>query len=121
MDPREAVYVVSSAPEAKAESWAKNARNQVGLELVEVNVKGAVEAERRSDAGDDLSDDPVEVLESRRSDTEVLAANVVDRCEGPSVNKSVNRTIESQDEPSLSTMKAQSTCSSVVWVVRIEL
>ena len=52
--------------------------DQVGLELVQVNVKGAIESEGCSDAGNDLSDEPVEVGESGGGDSEGLFADVVD-------------------------------------------
>jgi len=58
-----------------------NARigDQVGLELVDVNVELALKAERRGEAGDDLSNNAVEILVSGTLDAEVLLANVIDR------------------------------------------
>lgn len=53
-------------------------RHQVGLELVQVDVQGAVETERGSDRRDNLSDETVQVGEAWRGDTETLLANVVD-------------------------------------------
>jgi len=53
-------------------------RNQVDLELVQVDVEGSIESEGSGDRGNDLSDDSVQVLEPRGLDTEVLAADVVD-------------------------------------------
>lgn len=50
--------------------------HQVGLELVQVDIKGAVEAQRGGDGGHDL---PVEVGVARALDVEVAAADVVDR------------------------------------------
>lgn len=52
--------------------------DKVGLELVEVDVEGAVKAERGSDRRDDLSDKTVKVGERRRGNAEVATANVVD-------------------------------------------
>jgi len=52
--------------------------HQVGLELVQVDVQGTVESERRGDRGDDLSDETVQVLVGGTGDVEVAAANVVD-------------------------------------------
>jgi hypothetical protein len=52
--------------------------NQVGLELVEIDVEGAIESERRGDGADDLSNQTVEVLVRRAGDVEVAAADVVD-------------------------------------------
>jgi hypothetical protein len=53
-------------------------RNQVGLELVEIDVEGTVESEGGGDGGDDLGDESVKVGVSGRLDTEVLSADVVD-------------------------------------------
>jgi hypothetical protein len=52
--------------------------DQVGLELVEVDVERAVEAERRGDRRDNLRDEAVEVGERGRGNAEVAAADVVD-------------------------------------------
>ena len=56
-------------------------RDQIRLELVQVDVERTVEPERGRDRRDDLRNDAVQVLEARRLDAEVLAANVVDGCE----------------------------------------
>jgi hypothetical protein len=42
------------------DSWVWN---QVGLELVQINVQGTIETERAGDGRDDLSDESVQVLE----------------------------------------------------------
>lgn len=52
-------------------------RDQVGLELVEIDVQGTIEAERRGDGGDDLGDQAVEVLVARPGDIQVPAADVI--------------------------------------------
>jgi hypothetical protein len=52
--------------------------DQVGLELVQVDVEGAVEAKRCGDGGDNLGDQTVQVLEVGALNTEVAAADVVD-------------------------------------------
>merc|ERR1719336_2871455 len=52
--------------------------NQVGLELVEVHVQGAVEPQGSRDRGDDLADQPVQVGVARSLNVEVPAADVVD-------------------------------------------
>lgn len=52
-------------------------RNQVSLELVKIDVQRAIKTERGGDRGDNLSDQPVEVGEARRGDTEPLLADVV--------------------------------------------
>jgi hypothetical protein len=53
-------------------------RNQVGLELVEIDVKSTVESERRGDRADNLGDQAVQVLVRRTGDVEVATADVVD-------------------------------------------
>ena len=53
------------------------ARNQVGLELVQVDIEGTIETQGSSDRGDNLSDETVEVGEAWGSDVETLLANVV--------------------------------------------
>ncbi len=52
--------------------------HQVGLELVEVHVQGALEPERGRDRGQDLRDHPVEVDVGRVPDVQIAVADVVD-------------------------------------------
>jgi hypothetical protein len=52
--------------------------DQVGLELVEINVERAVETERCSDGRDNLGDQAVEVLVAGALNVKVATANVVD-------------------------------------------
>ena len=52
---------------------------QIGLELIEVNVEGAVEAKRGDDGGDDLSNQTVQVVVGGTLHAKVVAADVVDR------------------------------------------
>lgn len=52
--------------------------DEVGLELVQVDVERAVEAQRGGDRRDDLGDQAVEVGERGGRDAEVAAADVVD-------------------------------------------
>ena len=52
--------------------------DQVSLELVKIDVKGTVKAERRCDRGNDLSDEAVEVGEAGLGDAETLLADIVD-------------------------------------------
>ena len=54
------------------------ARNQVGLELVQVDIEGTIETQGSSDRGDNLSDETVEVGEARGCDVEALLADIVD-------------------------------------------
>jgi len=55
--------------------------NQVGLELVEIDIERAVEAEGARNTRDDLGDEAVQVGERGRLDAEVAPADVVDgRC-----------------------------------------
>lgn len=51
--------------------------NQVGLELVQVDVERAVETERGGDGGDDLGDQAVEVIVAGTLNAQVAAADVV--------------------------------------------
>lgn len=53
-------------------------RNQVGLELRNINVERTIETERRGERRDDLSDEPVQVGVRRRLDVEVAAADIVE-------------------------------------------
>nr|ACN31580.1 unknown [Zea mays] len=52
--------------------------DQVGLELVEIDVEGTVETERSGDGRDNLGNQAVEVLVAGAFNTEVAAADVVD-------------------------------------------
>ena len=54
-------------------------RHQVGLELRQVDVERAVEAQRRRDRADDLSDQTVQVGVRRTLDVELTPTDVVDR------------------------------------------
>ena len=54
-------------------------RHQVGLEFVQVDVEGTVEAKRSRDGGNNLSDETVQVGEAGGRDAEVLLADVVNR------------------------------------------
>ena len=51
-------------------------RHQVGLELVQVDVKRTSEPERSRDRGDNLGDQPVQVGETRLGNVQVLLADV---------------------------------------------
>ena len=53
--------------------------HQVRLELVEIDVQGAVESEGRGDGGDDLRDQAVEVGVAWLGDAETLLADIEDR------------------------------------------
>ena len=64
---------VAREDEVDARVWDK-----VGLELGDVDVQGAVEAERGRQGGDDLRDEPVQVGVRRALDVEVAAGDVVD-------------------------------------------
>lgn len=52
--------------------------HEVGLELVEIDVEGTVEAQRRRNGADDLCNQAVEVLVAGARDVQVAAADVVD-------------------------------------------
>lgn len=51
--------------------------NQVRLELVQVDIEGAVETEGRGDGRDNLRNQAVEVLEAGAGDVQVSAADIV--------------------------------------------
>ena len=53
-------------------------RHQVRLELCEIDVQRAVEAQRGRDGGDDLADHAVQVGVRRSGDAQVTPADVVD-------------------------------------------
>lgn len=53
-------------------------RDQVGLELVQIDIEGTVEAQAGGDGADDLSDQAVEVLVVGAGDIEAAAADIVD-------------------------------------------
>jgi len=63
-----------------ADQGVVNARigDQVGLELVEINVKCAVESQGRGDRGNNLGDQAVEVLVAGPGDVQVPPADIVD-------------------------------------------
>ena len=52
--------------------------HQVGLELCQVDVKGAIKSERSGDGADDLANQTIQVGVCRSLDVQVTAANVVD-------------------------------------------
>ena len=52
--------------------------HEVGLELVEIDIEGTVEAEGGGDGADDLGNQAVEVVKGRAGDVEIAAADVVD-------------------------------------------
>lgn len=66
-------WCISDQREVDAWVW-----DQVGLELVEIDVQRSIEAEGGSNTGDDLGDETVEVLVVRTLEAEVAAADVVD-------------------------------------------
>ena len=53
-------------------------RNQVGLELIQINVQGSIKSEGCGDGRDDLGDETVEVSEAGVSNVQVLLADIVD-------------------------------------------
>lgn len=54
-----------------------NSRNQVRLELVEIDIQRAIETEGCSNRGNDLGNEPVKVWEARGGDIKPLLADVV--------------------------------------------
>lgn len=55
-----------------------HSRNQVSLELVEIDVEGAIESEGGGHGRHDLSDESVQIGEAGGDNTELLLANVID-------------------------------------------
>jgi hypothetical protein len=62
------------ADERIVDSWI---RNQVRLELVQIDVQGTIKTKRGCDRRDDLGDQAVQVLERGARDVEVTAAYVI--------------------------------------------
>ena len=60
-------------------------RHEVGLELGDVHVERAVEAERRGERGDHLAEEAVQVRVRRALDIEVPAANVIEPVPGAEI------------------------------------
>ena len=56
-----------------------NLRNQVGLELVQVDVEGTIETKGSRDGGDDLGNETVQVREAGLGDVELVLADIEDR------------------------------------------
>lgn len=52
--------------------------NQVGLEFIEVDIEGTIEAQGRGDGADDLGNQAIQMLIRGPRDVEVAAANFVD-------------------------------------------
>ena len=88
-------------------------RHQVGLELVQIHVERTVETKRRGDRRDDLGDESIQVGVRRSGNAEISSTDIID----PARQFVLYR----RTYASLSTMKEQSECSSVVWVVSTEL
>lgn len=61
---------------ASKRKW-DDSRNQIGLELVQINVQRSVESQRRCNRGNNLGNQSIEVREARRNNAEILLANVV--------------------------------------------
>ena len=57
----------------------KHARNEVRLELVEIDIEGTIEAKRCRDRRYDLGDKAVEVRERGLGNVQAVLADVVDR------------------------------------------
>ena len=55
------------------------ARNQVGLEFVQVDIEGTIETQGSSDRGDNLSDQAVQIREAGLGDVELVLADIEDR------------------------------------------
>ena len=64
-----------------ADQWIVDTRvrHQVGLELVQIHVKGTIEAQTGGDGANDLGNEAVKVLVIGARNVQAAAANVVDR------------------------------------------
>ena len=51
---------------------------QIGLKFIEVHIKGAIESQRCCDRGNDLSNQPVQILVSWSIHSQVVFAHIVD-------------------------------------------
>jgi hypothetical protein len=60
------------------EDKTDNSRNQVSLELVQVDIEGAIKAKGRGDGRDDLRNQPVQVCKTGLCDVEAILADIVD-------------------------------------------
>jgi hypothetical protein len=76
VDTREAIER-SDQLDKKKKRRQHHLRYQVGLEFVQIDVKGTIEAQRGGNGRYNLSDQPVQVGEAWRSDIEVLLADVI--------------------------------------------
>ena len=93
--------------------------NQVGLKFGKIDIECTIESKRCGDRANDLSDQSIQVGVRWSFNVQIAAADVVDGLWSNERRTSTVMKVKN-DEP-LSTMKAQSECSSVVCVVRIEL
>jgi hypothetical protein len=94
------------------EDKTDNSRNRVSLELVQVEIEGAIKAEGRGDGRDDLRNQSVQVCKARLYDIEAILADVIDNfiVNLNSHNQRRNQTPESYQK--IRTMNEQSACSS---------
>ena len=53
-------------------------RHQISLELVKINIEGAVKSQGRGDGANDLSDEAVQVFIAGAGNVEIAAADIVD-------------------------------------------
>lgn len=75
MDTRETIQEYE--PLSSRATHRKHLRDKIGLELVQIDVQGTIETQRSGDGGDDLGDQPVQVGETGRHNTEFRLADVV--------------------------------------------
>ena len=103
------------------EDKTDDSRNKVSLELIQVDIEGAIKAEGRGDGRHDLRNQSVQVCKARLCNVEAILADVVDsfivNLEGH--HQRHNQTPKSYQK--IRTMNEQSACSSVVCVVSTEL
>jgi hypothetical protein len=103
------------------EDKTDNSRNKVSLELVQVDIEGAIKAEGRGDGRDDLRNQPVQVCEARLCDVEAILADIVDSFVVDLNTHHQRRNQTPKSHQKILAMNEQSACSSVVCVVSTEL
>ena len=97
-----------------------NIRDEIGLELVEIDVKGSIKSKRSSDRRNNLGNKTIEVGKAGRGNSKLRLADIVNSLVVDLENGANESLIRLRPRWGL-TMKEQSECSRVVWVVNTEL
>jgi hypothetical protein len=88
------------------------------LEFIQIDIQGTGKAKRNRDRRDNLGDQSIQIVEARLGNPKVFFADPEDRFV---VNLKRKLIIEGSQNNNRLTMKEQSACSNVVWVVSTEL